>query len=46
MLNMPFSDRVAARLSYSMFERDGTNWKIFIQVMILMVEMHTASDYQ
>ena len=24
MLNMPFSDRVGARLSYSMFERDGT----------------------
>tara|TARA_B100000214_G_scaffold77666_1_gene52402 strand:+ start:19 stop:2187 length:2169 start_codon:yes stop_codon:yes gene_type:complete len=24
MLNMPFSDRIGARLSYSMFERDGT----------------------
>ena len=24
MLNMPFSDRVSARLAYTMFERDGT----------------------
>jgi hypothetical protein len=29
MLNMPFSDRVAARLSYSMFERDGTIENIY-----------------
>ena len=29
MLNMPFSDRVGARLSYSMFERDGTIENIY-----------------